>query len=46
MPHIAGIDNLNPPFLPMPNNFNIGVDADYREMINTISKAYQACWRF
>lgn len=38
------IDNVNPPFIPRPNNFNINVDSEYQEMLNKICTAYRMRW--
>lgn len=38
------IDNVNPPFIPRPNNFGIDVDAEYDAMLKKICAAYAARW--
>ena len=38
------IDNVNPPYIPRPNNLGIDVDAEYKTMLSQICKAYRARW--
>jgi hypothetical protein len=38
------IDNVNPPRLAVENELGIDIEKDYREMIDTICKAYRTRW--
>ena len=38
------IDNVNPPFIPRPNNLGIDVDREDPAMLTQICKAYRARW--
>ena len=38
------IDNVNPPRLACDNILGIDIEADYKQMIDTICKAYTARW--
>lgn len=38
------IDNVNPPKLALDNELGIDIERDYKEMIDTICKAYRARW--
>ena len=40
----VNIDNVNPPKLALDNNLGIDIEQDYKEMIETICKAYRARW--
>ena len=40
------IDNVNPPRLAIDNELGIDLEADYKEMIETICKAYRARWHW
>jgi hypothetical protein len=39
------IDNVNPPYLPNPNELGIEVEKEYRKMMDLICNDYQARWR-
>jgi hypothetical protein len=38
------IDNVNPPRIAVQNSLGINVNADYKQMVSTICKAYTARW--
>ena len=38
------IDNVSPPKIAVHNSLGINVNAEYKQMINTICKAYTARW--
>jgi len=38
------VDNVNPPFIPRPNELGIDVDKEYETMLSQICKAYRARW--
>jgi len=38
------IDNVNPPYVPFPNDLGINLDDDYKAMLTQICKAYRARW--
>ncbi len=38
------IDNVNPPYIPRPNELGIDFDHDYQAMLETICKAYRMRW--